>query len=374
MRLLLALAWSACAFAGAGDYNLYVGTYTGPTSKGIYAFHYDAAKGKASPLGVAAEMPRPSFLAFSPDAGTLYAVSEVGNSGKEEGAVYAFRVDPSSGKLTFLNQQPSGGGGACHLVVTKNAKTLLVANYGSGSVASFALKPDGSIGDRVSKIQYEGSGPNPARQRGPHAHAVVLSPDNRFVFVPDLGTDRVNILRLNASTGELTRNTPEYAAVKPGSGPRHFAFSPDGRFAFLLCEMGSQVVAFRYDAKSGALSEVDAQSTLPEGFNGVNNCAEIEVDKNHHVYASNRGSDSIALFSYDQSTGKLTKLAVEPTQTKTPRHFAIDPTGNHLLAAGQDSAKVVVFRRDRESGKLTPAGDSFEAPSPVCLLFSTARR
>jgi 6-phosphogluconolactonase len=357
----------------SSHYYLYVGTYTGPNSKGIYAFRYDASQLALEPLGAVGEMPRPSFLALSPDRRFLYAVSELGNDGKSEGYVYAFAIESATGKLAFLNRQPSGGGGACHLVVDKSGKFLLVANYGSGSAASFPLKPDGSIGDRISKIQFDGSGPNSARQRGPHAHAVVLSPDNRFLFVPDLGTDRVQILRFDSSNGSLARNTPAEVAVKPGAGPRHFAFSPDGRFAYVLCEMGSLVVAFRYDSSTGRLTEIQSASTLPDGFAGENNSAEIVVDPDgRFLYASNRGHDSVAVFSIDRETGKLERIQIESTQGRTPRNFTIDPIGRHLLVADQDSNRIVLFNRDAQTGKLVFVAKTEDAPSPVCLLFSPA--
>lgn len=358
--------------AGSHSY-LYVGTYTGPNSKGIYAFRYDASRLALEPLGVVGEMPRPSFLAISPDRRFLYAVSELGNNGKSEGFVYAFAIESATGKLVPLNRQPSGGGGACHLVVNKSGKFLLVANYGSGSAVSFPLKPDGSIGDRISKIQFEGSGPDSSRQRGPHAHAVVLSPDNRFLFVPDLGTDRIQILRFDSSSGSLARNTPADVAVKAGAGPRHLTFSPDGRFAYLVCEMGSLVVAFRYDSSTGRLTETQSASTLPDGFSGENNSAEIELDpEGRFLYASNRGHDSIAVFSIDRQTGKLERIQIESTQGRTPRNFTIDPVGGHLLVADQDSNRIVLFNRDPQTGKLVFAGKTVDVPSPVCLLFNPA--
>jgi 6-phosphogluconolactonase len=371
--LLLALALPGAGFskkpAVAKAFYLYIGSYTGPNNKGINAFRYDSAQSAFEPLGVVAEMPQPSFLAFAPNRRYLYAVSELGNDGKSEGNVYAFAIDSANGKLTFLNQQPSGGGGACHLVVDKSGKFLLVANYGTGSATSFALKPDGSLGDRISKIQFEGSGPNSGRQRGPHAHEVVLSPDNRFLFVPDLGVDRIRILRFDASNGSLTNSSPAEVVVKPGAGPRHFTFSPNGRFAYLLCEMGSLVVAYRY--RAGTLTEVQAISTLPDGFTDKNNSAEIETDTaGRYLYASNRGHNSVAVFAIDRKTGKLERVQVEPTQGRTPRNFAIDPSGLHLLAANQDSNQIVLFARDPSSGKLTPAGKTVDTPAPVCLLFT----
>ena len=368
---LLAIAAFTGNMSADNQYHLYVGAYTGPNNKGIPAFRYDASQLTFEPLGTVAEMERPSFLAFSPDRRFLYAVSELGNSGKSEGYVYAFGIDRATGKLTFLNRQTSGGGGACHLVVDKTGKFLLVANYGTGSTASFPLNSDGSLGNLISKIQFEGSGPNQRRQKGPHAHAVVLSPDNRFLFVPDLGADRVRILRFDPSNGSLTANTPADVAVKPGAGPRHFTFSPNGRFAYLICEMGSLVVAFRYDSSAGSLTEIQTASTLPDGFTGENNSAEIEVDPSgRFLYASNRGHDSIAVFSIDDKTGKLERTQIESTQGRTPRNFAIDPTGRHLLAADQDSNRIVVFDRDSRTGKLTATGKTVDVPSPVCLLFN----
>jgi 6-phosphogluconolactonase len=372
--LLMAAALPAAIAKDSPVKNyLYVGIYTGPDSKGIPAFRYDAAQLALEPLGTVAEMPRPSFLALSPDRRFLYAVSELGNDAKSEGYVYAFAIDSATGKLAFLNRQASGGGGACHLVVDKSGKFVLVANYGSGSAASFPLKPDGSIGERISKIQFEGSGPNSARQRGPHAHAVVLSPDNRFLFVPDLGTDRIEILHFDSSNGSLAPSTPPGVAVKPGAGPRHFTFSPDGRFAYLICEMGSLVIAFHYDSSTGSLTEIQSASTLPDGFTGVNNSAEIMIDPNgRFLYASNRGHDSIAVFSIDNQTGKLERVQIESTQGRTPRNFTIDPTGRYLLVADQDSNRIVLFNRDAQTGKLASAGKTVDAPSPVCLLFNSA--
>jgi 6-phosphogluconolactonase len=372
-RILISLL-SALMLPGVAlgaHYYLYVGGYTGPDSKGIHAFRYDTTHAALEPLGTLAEMQRPSFLALSPDRRFLYAVSELGNDAKSEGYVYAFAIDHATGKLTFLNRQSSGGGGACHLVVDKTGKVLLVANYGSGSAASFLLKPDGSIGARVSKIQFEGSGPNAERQGGPHAHAVVLSPDNRFLFVPDLGADRIRTLSFDPSTGTLTQKAD--VVVKPGAGPRHFTFSPNGHFAYLICEMGSLVVAYSYNASSGLLTEIQSASSLPDGFSGVNNSAEIETDPSGKaLYASNRGHDSIAVFAIDPATGKLTRQQVESTQARTPRNFTLDPTQKRLLAAGQDSNKIVIFDRDPLTGKLTPAGKTVDSPAPVCLLFTPA--
>ena len=372
LTCLLALSASALAapktFAN-GHYYLYVGNYT----DGIQAFRYDTSALSFQPLGMVGQTPRPSFLAIHPNGRFLYAVSEMGNDGRTEGAVYSFSLDKATGKLNFLNKRSSGGGGACHLVVDKTGKFLLVANYGTGSIADFPLKDDGSIGTIAARIQFQGAGPNPKRQKGPHAHAVVLSHDNRFLFVPDLGADKVRIFKFDASNGNLTPNDPAFAMVKQGAGPRHFTLSPDGKFAYAIDEMGSSVTAFRLDSSTGALTEIQALSTLPEDFSGENNSAELQIGPaGRFLYASNRGNNSIAVFAIDNQNGKLNRLAIVPTQGATPRNFTVDPSGKYLLAANQDSNNIVVFGRNPKTGQLTPTGKTAASPSPVCLLFVPA--
>ena len=376
--LRLALTWllalSASALAApkttaSARYYLYVGNYT----DAIQAFRYDTSALSFEPLGMVGQTPRPSFLALHPNGRFLYAVSEMGNDGRTQGAVYSFSIDKATGKLNFLNKQSSGGGGACHLVVDKTGKFLLVANYGTGSIADFPLKEDGSIGPIAARIQFEGAGPNPKRQKGPHAHAVVLSHDNRFLFVPDLGTDKIRIFKFDASNGNLTPSEPAFATVKPAAGPRHFALSPDGKFAYAVDEMGSSVTAFRFDSSTGALTEIEPVSTLPGGFSGENNSAEIQIGPGgRFLYASNRGNNSIAVFAIDNKSGKLNRLEIVPTQGATPRNFTVDPTGKYLLAANQDSNSIVVFARNPKTGKLAPTGKTAASPSPVCLLFVPA--
>lgn len=373
--LACALFSPLCAPAepGNGHYYMYVGTYTGPASKGIYVFRYDVKGLALFPLGVAAEMPQPSFLAVHPNGRFLYAVSELGNDGATDGQVYSFAIDPATGKLTFLNKTSSGGGGACHLVVDQTGHTLLVANYGTGSAAAFALGPDGRIGERTALMQFSGSGPNPKRQRGPHAHAVVLSPDNHFLFVPDLGTDQIHILKFDPANGTLKLNEPPYAKVAPGAGPRHFAFAPNGKFAYVVDEMGSTVTAFQYEPALGALLQLQAISTLSDQFTGINNAAEIQIDSSgKFLYASNRGNDSIAVFSIEKSSGKLVRIQVAGAQGRTPRNFAIDPSGKYMFVANQDSSNIVIFPIDRRNGKLMQSERMLSVPSPVCVVFVPA--
>jgi len=260
------------------DYLVYVGTYTGPKSHGIYALKFHPGKGSVDELGLAGEIQNPSFLALHPNHKYLYAVSELGNNGKDVASVSSFSIDTATGKLKLLNKAATGGGGACHLVVDKTQKMLLVANYGTGSVSSLQVKQDGTLGEVTALKQHAGSSVNPKRQRGPHAHAVVLSPDNRFVFVPDLGLDEIVSYKIDPSGATLTATDPPFVKVTPGLGPRHFAFHPNDKFAYGLNEMGSSVSAFSYDARSGRLNALETISTLPEGFTGENNSAEIAVD------------------------------------------------------------------------------------------------
>jgi 6-phosphogluconolactonase len=362
----------------ASSYLVYVGTYTAGTSKGIYNYHFDPKTGQLTPIGVAAEVVNPSFLVTDPQHRFLYAVTEMGQARgpdayKTNGSISSFSIDRKTGALTFLNKIDSGGGGPCHLVVDKTGKMLFVANYGSGSVASFAIKPDGSIGERTGFDQHTGLSVDPARQKGPHAHAVVLSPDNRFLFVPDLGTDQIKIYRVDAAKGTFTPNDPPFATVKAGYGPRHFTFGRGAKFAYAVCEMGSSVAVFSYDAAKGSLTPVQTISNLPLDFKGVDNSAEIEVDRSgRFLYASNRGNDSITVFAIDPVKGTLTQVQLVPTQGNMPRNFAIDPTGKYLIAANQKSNNMVVFSIDPKDGQLKPAGQTLDISSPVDILFVPA--
>jgi len=368
VALFLGIAFAPSAPA-AGRFFVYVGTYTGEKSKGIYSFQFDPSSGEMASPGLAGEVANPSFLTIHPNRKFLYAVSELGNDGRTNGAVTAFAIDAKTGSLTRLNSVSSGGGGACHLVVDKTGKSLMVANYGSGSVSAFPLAANGRLGEAAVVVKHSGSSIDPRRQRGPHAHAVVLSADNRFVFAPDLGLDQILSYRLDPAKASLTPNDPPFANVTPGSGPRHFAFHPKGKFAYVVNEMGSRVTAFSYDASRGALQEVQTTSTLPKDFSGEDNSAEIEVDaRGRFLYASNRGHDSIAVFSIGKD-GKLTLVENAPTKGKTPRNFKIDPTGAYLLAANQNSDNIVQFRIDRNNGRLTPTGKTIEVSKPVCLVF-----
>ncbi len=374
MMVPRALGASAKKPATARSYFVYVGTYTRESSKGIYGYRFDPRTGKFTSTGLAAEIKNPAFLASDPTHRFLYAVSEIGNDGKSHGAVSSFAIDPRTGSLKFLNKVDSGGGGACHLTLDHTGKILFVANYGSGNVASFAINPDGSIGEQTGFDQHSGSGPNAERQEGPHAHAVVLSPDNRFLFVPDLGTDQIRIYRVDVAKRTFTPNDPAFVSVTPGLGPRHFLFGRSGKFAYVVCEMKSSVVAFSYDALKGSLTPIQTISTLPPDYRGIDNSAEIGIDPSgRFLYASNRGHDSIAVFAIDPDKGTLTRVQVAPSQGMIPRNFAVDPTGKYLLVANQISNQLVVFAIDPTNGTLTPAGQTLDVNSPVAILFVPAK-
>jgi 6-phosphogluconolactonase len=357
----------------AERYFTYVGTYTGPRSKGVFGFDYNAKTKQFTPLGVQAEVVNPSWIDTDPQYKCLYAVSEVGSRPGSEGYVSSFAINRQTGALTFLNKVSSRGGGPCHLVVDHTGSVLLVANYGTGSIASFAIKADGSLGDSLDFAQDTGSSINPQRQSGPHCHSVNLSPDNRFLFVPDLGLDQIKMYRFDAAKGTFTPNNPPFIAVTPGYGPRHFTFGVGAKFAYLVCEMKSSVMAFAYDSANGTLTHLQTISNLPPDFTGVSNSAEVHVDASgRFLYASNRGHDSIAVFSIDRHKGTLTPVEYAPGLGKGPRNFVLDPAGDRMLVANQNSNEITILDVERKTGKLTTADVQLSVPSPVCVLFVPA--
>jgi 6-phosphogluconolactonase len=363
-------------FAHAADTELlaYFGTYTNNgNSKGIYCYRFDLASGKLTSVGVTEGIKNPSFVAIHPTGKYLYAVSEVADAdGKPGGAVSAFALNRKTGQLTPLNHQSSEGAGPCHVNVDKTGRCALVANFGSGSVASLPIKQDGSLEKAASAIQHEGSSVHPTRQKSPHAHSFNLSPDNRFAFAADLGIDKIMIYKLDPAKATLTPNDPAFGKVPAGSGPRHFSFHPSGRFAYVCDEITSAVTAFAYDANKGALTEIQTISTLP-AEDEKNSTAEIQVHPSgKFVYCSNRGHDSLAIFTIDEKTGKLTAAGHQKTLGRTPRNFGIDPTGAYIVACNQGTDNVAVFKVDPTSGKLTQVGEPISIPTPVCVKFIAA--
>jgi 6-phosphogluconolactonase len=378
--LFFATAASAQKRAPNKPYLVYVGTYTNKTaSKGIYAYLFDPVIGKLTALGVAAESEDPSFLAAHPSGKYLYSVNEVDHfGGQKSGAVSAFSVEPKTGKLTLLNQALTQGAGPCHVSLDKTGKFVLVANYDGGSIAVFPIREDGSLAPASAFVQHSGSSVDKERQEAPHAHWIGTSPDNRFVLAADLGLDEILVYRFNSAKGTLAPDTPPFAKLNPGAGPRHLAFHPNGKFAYVLTEMGSSVTAFTYKASKGSLSPLQTVSTLSilrKDYSGVKEAAEIAVHPNgKFLYASNRaGIDSISTFSIDPVKGTLKLKDEYPTMGKTPRNFAIDPTGKFLLAANQESNNIVIFRIDSTIGALSPTGEIAEVPAPVCITFVAAK-
>jgi 6-phosphogluconolactonase len=379
--LLIALLCTASLASAAppgrsGKYLVYIGTEGGNTSKGIYVYRYDAATAQLTPLGLAAETMDPSFVAVHPNGKFLYAVNEVGNyRGPNSGGVSAFSIDRSNGdrskgKLTLLNELPTRGADPCYLTVDRTGKYVLIANYSGGSVIAFPILEDGRLGEASAFVQHSGHGANPARQEGPHVHSIDLSPDNQFAFVDDLGLDELFVYKFDAAKGSLTANDPPFAKFDPGAGPRHFAFHPSGKFAYVISEMQSTVTAFAYGSAGGTLQALQTVTTLPADFKGHNDDAEIEVHPSgKFLYASNRGHDSIAVFAIDSSKGTLTTVEIASTQGKEPTNFEIDPTGTLLFVANKKTQNIVVFKIDQKTGKLTPTGQVLEVPTPMSMKF-----
>lgn len=371
--MLLQICVAGAAPAARKDkYLMYVGTYTegGSTSKGIYAYRFDADTGIVSTIGLAAHTINPSFLAVHPNHRFLYAVNEVGNyEGQKSGGVSAFAIDRATGKLTFLNEVASKGADPCYITLDKTGKYVLVANYTGGSIAIFPVLDDGHLGEATAFVQHSGHSTNPQRQEGPHAHSIDLSPDNRFAIVDDLGLDETLIYRFDSTKGTLASD-PAFAKSDPGAGPRHFAFHPSGKFAYVVHEMQNTVTAFDYDAADGILHPLQTISILPKSFSGENTAAEIQIHPSgKFLYASNRGHDSIAVFAIDPNKGTLTLVEYASTKGQGPRNFEIAPGGKILFAANEKADNVVVFRINQQNGRLTPTGKVLDVAQPVCVKF-----
>ena len=376
MIIALAGGLSWASSASAAGYIMYVGTYSGPLSKGIYAWRFDPDTGKLTNLGLAATTLSPSFLAAHPNGRFLYAVNEISHFQKmwHSGSVSSFRIDPATGKLTLLNAVQSLGDGPCHLALDRKGQSLLVANYNNGSVSAFQVGANGMLAQSESFFQHRGSSLDPERQKGPHAHCILLSPDDRFALIADLGLDQVLSYRLDAAHAKITENDPPFTKVAPGSGPRHLAFHPNGKWVYLINEMKSTIITFAYDSANGSLRELQTVSTLPKDFSGHNDTAEIAVHPSgKFVYGSNRGHDSIAVFAVDPKAGTLKPVEFVSTKGQVPRNFVIDPSSKYLLAANQLSNNIVEFKIDLATGRLTPNGVEVKNPSPVCLTFVPAK-
>lgn len=352
------------------DIIAYIGTYTRDGSKGIYIYKYAAHTGELSPVG-SVESENPSFLAIHPNGRFLYAVNEISEfNGEKAGAISAFSICDETAELSFINQQSTGGPGPCHLNIDATGRYAAVANYGGGSTCLLPINENGSLVEASDFVQHKGSSVNPKRQQGPHAHSANISPNNRSVYVPDLGLDKILIYDLDLDNGKLIPHDPPDISVIPGQGPRHFAFHPGGQYTYLINEIGNTVNAYTYDAKTGTLTELQSISTLPDDFSGTSHTADLHISPDgQFVYGSNRGHDSVAIFSIDESTGTLTSVDIQSTEGQGPRNIAIAPDGNHLLAENQGTSSIVSFAINRTTGELTATGHIAEVPRPVCLKF-----
>ncbi len=367
MAALAMLAGTLLNSSSNSNYFVYVGTY----GEGVYAYRYDAGPGKLDPLHMVGKVVNPSFLATDRGYKYLYAASEV--DGNTPGAVAGFAINRTTGALTYLNSRSAEGLAPCHLAVDHTGKMLVAANYTSGSVPVYPIEADGKIGPLSVLMKAEGSGPDKKRQEGPHMHEVVFSADNRFAYVPDLGLDEIHIYKVDAAHAKLTPNDPPVAKTDPGSGPRHMALSHDGKFAYVVHELIPQVAVFARDNATGAMTHLQTIPTVPDGFKGVSNPAEILIDHaGNFVYASNRFYGSIAVFAVDHATGKLTRVQVIETGGEMPRGVELDPSGKLLFVGDQKQNKFVLFSVDQASGKLTMTDRVFNVPSPVSFLFVPA--
>jgi 6-phosphogluconolactonase len=343
----------------AKEISLLVGTYTGRNSEGVYMYKFNPETAEVRLVDVAEGLKNPSFLALSPGNKYVYAVGEM-----EGGSVKGLSLGDST--LTLLNEVSSAGMHPCHLDVDQSGKWIIVGNYSSGSLAVLPIKEGGILGEAIQNIEHKGSGPNKDRQASPHVHSVNISPNNKDVFVPDLGMDKVMAYRLNDSTGILTEG--KSMPVSLGSGPRHFTFHPNGKFGYVVQEMTGTVTVFNYT--DGSLETVEEVSTLPDGFEGKNSSSDLHISPDgKFLYAANRFHDSIVVFSINDETGKLTQKSHHSTMGKVPRNFAISPDGKYVLVGNQESDNIIIFVRDASSGKLTPTGQEIVVSMPVCLLF-----
>ena len=348
--------------------TLFVGTYTNMGAEGIYTCRMDVESGRLEQVAVAGGIENPSFLAVDPAGQHLYAVCEIQGEGASD-SVSAYSID-DDGALTLLNVESTGGPGPCHLAVDSTDSYVIAANYYGGSVCMLPVKPDGSLGPRSDFVQHEGSSIDPERQYEAFAHSVTIDSTNARVYVCDLGMDEILVYSIDHERGHLVGNDDLTVSTRPGHGPRHFAFHPSDKYCYAINELGSTIAAYEYDHSTGRISEMQLVSTLPEGWSGTQSTADIHVSQDgRFVYGSNRGHDSIAIFSVDPETGRLEPEGHEHTLGKTPRNFAITPDGRFLLAENQDSANIVTFAIDADSGGLEYTGNQIGIPAPVCIQF-----
>ena len=367
----LAGIFSLLALSAQENY-LIVGTYTGGKSEGVYVYKFSSSNGEYKEISHV-KTSNPSFVAISPDQKYVYAVHEDAASDGKGGEISAFAFNKTTGTLTYINEQPTKGDHPCYVEVDKTGKWVIAGNYSSGSLSVLPVKPGGGVGEPVTTIQHEGSGVNKQRQDKPHVHCTLLSKDNKFLFVPDLGMDKVMIYAFDAKTGKLTAAKQPFAKSVDGSGPRHFIFHPTNKYAYLVEELTGTVVAFQYN--NGTLRNIQRISSMPAGDTSFAGSADIRVSPDgKFLYASNRStSNTIAIFKINQQDGKLTPIAHQSTMGQTPRNFNFDPSGNFLLVGNQNSDQIVIFKRDKTTGLLNDTGKRIDVGKPVCLRWIHAK-
>jgi 6-phosphogluconolactonase len=354
----------------AEDMFVYFGSHGSGLHIGFSLAHFDTDTGKLTEPVFLEEAVAPAYFIIRPDGRRLYTCNSSPGS-----SVSAYAIDPITAKLTLLNQQPSGGGDPSYVSLDPSGRYLMVANFLGGSVAVFALRPDGSIGRRTAFIQHVGASLDPKDPRHAHAHSIRFDPSHRFALLADLGLDKIFVYRLDPKTGALTPSDPPFASVAPGSGPRHTAFDPRGRNVYTINQTANSIVRFGWDSDRGALTQFETVSTLPESFKGENTGAEILMHPSgRFLYATNRGNNSVAVFSVQTDTGRLTPIQHISTQGKTPRNAEFDPTGKWLLVSNQDSNNAVVFRINQSTGQLTENGGPVPVPAPFCERFLPASK
>jgi 6-phosphogluconolactonase len=366
--------------AAPADDLVFFGTHAAGPGRGLSVARFDPATGVLTQPRLVVESPAPAFFVLRPDGRRLYACNSNDFARGWTGeTISAFAVDPTTGGLTLLNQQSSGGADPSYVTLDATLRYVLTANYKGGSIAVIALNPDGSLGPRAAGVQHQGSSVDPKRQTQPYAHCIRIDPTNRFALVADLGVDKLFVYRFDQQDGSLRPHDPPFVKVAPGSGPRHLAFDPRGRFVYLINELANTIITYAWDSKRGTLAERQTVSTLPAGFVGESHCAEILVHPNgKFVYASNRGHDTLAVFAVEARTGHLRPIEHVATQGQSPRNFAFDPSRQWIIVTNHASDNAMVFRVDGRSGRLTPQGQPVPVPVPnpfgVAFLARPAAR
>lgn len=366
-KILVSLAvFFIAVISFAQEHYLLIGTYTSPQSEGIYVFKFNSNTGAIKAISTET-VNNASYLALSPDEKYVYAVNESGNN---TGAVSSYSFDKITGKLTFINKQPSNGDHPCYVAVHKSGKWVAEANYNGGNFSVYPVMANGSLGTPATTNHEGGSYSVQGRQDKPHVHSTVFSPDYKYLFVSDLGMDKIMAYSFNAGNGKVSPAPTPFMQTSPGAGPRHFTFHPNGKYAYLVEELSATVSAYSY--KDGKLTFLQRISALPDNFTGTKGAADIHVSPDgKFLYSSNRGtSNTIAIFSIDQATGKLKAEGYQSTLGKVPRNFNFDPSGNFLLVGNQDSDEIVIFKVDKKTGKLTDTEHRIEVGKPVCIIWA----